>query len=41
MLLAGRSGWFPVGGMEPPHLEPAGLARVLLDRLHHLVLPLA
>lgn len=34
--------WFPPAGLSDPLLHSdAGLARVLLDRLHHLVLPLA
>ncbi|MEZ4377765.1 MAG: ABC transporter permease [Gemmatimonadales bacterium] len=33
--------WFPAGGASDPLLDPeAGLAAVLLDRAHHLALPL-
>lgn len=41
MFLAGRLGWFPVGGMHAPDAAfMPGPAR-LADLLHHLVLPVA
>ena len=40
ILLFSRSlGWFPAGGMMSPDAEFLSWPRYLLDRLHHLVLP--
>jgi peptide/nickel transport system permease protein len=39
VLLAARTGWFPVGGMQSAGLETAGPLGTLADRLWHLALP--
>ncbi|MFH1572955.1 MAG: ABC transporter permease [Acidobacteriota bacterium] len=40
LLVAARTGWFPMGGTESPVMtDPTAAARAL-DRLHHLALPL-
>lgn len=41
LLFAAQSQWFPVGGMESLRAADAGTFGRLLDRLHHLVLPVA
>jgi len=41
MLLAFRTGWFPLGSMNAPTLEGANMFTWLIDRLHHLILPVA
>jgi peptide/nickel transport system permease protein len=41
MLLAARTGWFPLGSMNAPTLEAANTYAWLIDRLHHLILPVA
>jgi peptide/nickel transport system permease protein len=39
LMLAARTGWFPVGGMRSLDWETMGLAARALDVLRHLVLP--
>jgi peptide/nickel transport system permease protein len=39
MYLALRTGWFPIGGTTSVGYDTLGPAAQLLDRLHHLVLP--
>lgn len=39
MYLALRSGWFPIGGTTSLGYDALGPTAKLLDRLHHLVLP--
>jgi len=39
LLLAARTGWFPVGGAVSAAGAPSGAGAWLLDRAHHLVLP--
>jgi peptide/nickel transport system permease protein len=39
MYLALRSGWFPIGGTTSIGYDGLGLGARLLDRVHHLVLP--
>ena len=41
MLLAARTGWFPLGSMNAPALESPNTFAWLADRLHHLILPVA
>lgn len=39
MLLASRTGWFPLGSMNAPTLVETNTFAWFLDRLHHLILP--
>ncbi len=39
LLLAAGSHWFPVGGISSSELSNASLLTLVLDRLHHLILP--
>jgi peptide/nickel transport system permease protein len=39
LLLAARTGWFPIGGMRGSDWDHLGLAAQVLDVLRHLVLP--
>ncbi len=39
MLLAARTGWFPLGSMNAPTLENPNTIAWLADRLYHLILP--
>ena len=39
LLLAARTGWFPIGGMRSADWEDLGAAARVLDLLHHLALP--
>ena len=39
VFLAARTGWFPLGSMNAPTLESSGAYTWLVDRLHHLILP--
>jgi peptide/nickel transport system permease protein len=39
LLLAAGTHWFPVGGITSSDLSTAGLFTLLVDRLHHLALP--
>lgn len=41
MLLAASTGWFPLGSMNAPTLEGAHTFPWLIDRIHHLILPVA
>ena len=41
MLLASRTGWFPLGSMSAPTLDGTNTFTWFLDRLHHLILPVA
>lgn len=41
MLLASRTGWFPLGSMNAPTQEGTSSLPWLIDRLHHLILPVA
>jgi peptide/nickel transport system permease protein len=41
LLLAARTQWFPLGGMNAPALGSATAAGWLFDRLHHVLLPVA
>jgi peptide/nickel transport system permease protein len=41
MLLAAATGWFPVGGMASAQLARPEPLQWLLDRLHHLALPIS
>ncbi len=41
MLLAARTGWFPLGSMNAPTPGGAGTYAWLIDRLHHLILPVS
>ena len=39
VLLAGETGWFPIGGASSPGVSEGSWWPVFLDRLHHLILP--
>ena len=39
LLLAARTQWFPLGGMNEPTLGSVTAAEWLFDRLHHVLLP--
>ncbi len=39
LLLAARTGWFPIGGMRSAAWDEMGAAARALDLLHHLTLP--
>jgi peptide/nickel transport system permease protein len=39
LLLAAWTGWFPLGSMSSSQLQNAGFMTWLVDRVHHLVLP--
>ena len=39
LLLAAKTGWFPVGGMHKLGYEHFSIAQRLIDLLHHLILP--
>ena len=39
MLLAASTGWFPVGGVASAQPVQSGLLAAVLDRAHHLLLP--
>jgi peptide/nickel transport system permease protein len=39
LLLAARTGWFPIGGMHSLHYEQLPLPARIADLLHHLALP--
>jgi peptide/nickel transport system permease protein len=39
VLLAARTGWFPIGGMRSLDYDSLSLAGKVWDRAHHLVLP--
>jgi peptide/nickel transport system permease protein len=39
ILIAARTGWFPIGSMNAPTLEATSAHAWLIDRLHHLILP--
>jgi peptide/nickel transport system permease protein len=39
VLLAARTGWFPIDGMRSPHWDQLDPVRRVLDILHHLALP--
>ena len=39
VLLAGRTGWFPIGGMTSPDVADAGRAAQFADLAWHLVVP--
>jgi peptide/nickel transport system permease protein len=39
LLLAARSGWFPIGGMHSLHYEQLSYWQQIADILHHLALP--
>lgn len=43
MIYAFAEAWpiFPAGGAQTPGIYDQGLARILLDRLHHAILPIA
>jgi peptide/nickel transport system permease protein len=41
LLLASRTGWFPIGGMHSLGMEDEPFWRRLFDLLHHLILPAA
>lgn len=39
VLMAARTGWFPLGGMQSADMETAGVAARVVDMAWHLVLP--
>lgn len=39
LLLAAHTGWFPLGGINSPEYLDSGLWPWMIDRLHHLILP--
>ncbi len=39
VLLAGETGWFPIGGASSPGVADSGWWIRFLDRAHHLILP--
>ncbi|EQD43307.1 oligopeptide ABC transporter, permease protein, partial [mine drainage metagenome] len=39
VLLAGETGWFPIGGASSPGVADGSVWAIFLDRLHHLILP--
>jgi peptide/nickel transport system permease protein len=41
LILAARTHWFPLGGMNSPDLQEADWWRQVVDRIYHLVLPVA
>lgn len=41
LLLAARTRWFPLGGMNAPTLDSVAASAWILDRLHHVLLPVA
>ncbi len=41
LLLAAHTRWFPLGGMNDPGIVGSGSREWLVDRLHHLALPVA
>ncbi len=41
LLLAANTHWFPLGGMNSPGNQDPGLWQWAVDRIHHLILPVA
>lgn len=39
LLIASRTGWFPIGGVQSPNFEELSLTGKVLDILHHLFIP--
>ncbi|RLJ69893.1 peptide/nickel transport system permease protein [Hydrogenivirga caldilitoris] len=39
LLVASRTGWFPIGGVQSPNFEELSLMGKVLDILHHLFIP--
>jgi peptide/nickel transport system permease protein len=41
LLLAAQTHWFPLGGMNSLGIQDANLGQRIIDRIHHLILPVA